>query len=214
MGKILLAMGFALSAATASNAAVIVSAVGATATNEFGPGFEITNTIDQSGLSANYVSGVTDFDAYIGANPIHSFTALDLEWFTEEDVLTATVVYDLGVALRLDRFALWHEEASGFSTALISHSLDGISFTGSPTINPVDSPLTTDYGAQVFGFGGIIMARYVQFDIRDCPDATFTFNACAMGEVAFSSPVPIPGALVFLLSGVGGLAVVRRRTRT
>lgn len=213
MKRILLALGFALGTASSSHAAVIVSAVGATATSEFGAGSEIELTIDQSGLSSNYVSGVTNFDTYLGTNPTHTLVAIGNEWFSAAAASSATVVYDLGASIKMDRFALWHEESSGFTSALMSSSIDGLTFTGLPTISPVGNPVGSDYGAQVFHFGGTIMARYIQLDLRGCPDPTGNFDACAIGEVAFSSPVPIPGALIFLLTGVGGLAIVRKRTQ-
>ena len=67
-GKKYLAAEFlAVCTVGSANAGVIVGPVGATATNEFSATFDIGNTIDQSGLSLNYVSLVTNFESYIAS---------------------------------------------------------------------------------------------------------------------------------------------------
>src|SRR5882762_3494937 len=90
-----------LGSMTSAQASVITSPTGATASSTFiveGFDFDIGNTIDHSGLSANFISGVTDFDAYLAGSPIHAEVADLNEWFSAEGVTQASIIYDLGSA--------------------------------------------------------------------------------------------------------------------
>jgi hypothetical protein len=110
--------------------------------NSGGPGFgSIADTHNGNGLSTNFVSGVTDFDAYIAANPTHSFVFSGNEWFSELNTTSATVTYDLGAILSIDRFALWNEEVSGIGQFNLLGSTNGTTFSALLTgISPVDIP--------------------------------------------------------------------------
>jgi len=192
----------------------IISPVSATATSEFSAVYDIGNTIDQSGLSTGFISGVTDFDTYLATNPTHTLIADDNEWFTAIDVTTATVIYDLGAAFSVDRLALWNEEFSGFGVGDIFGSLDNIMFTSIVTINPVDSPSGLDYGAQVFNIGAI--ARYIRIDVSGCPQPDGSPSLlCGIGEVAFAGDsvrlVSTPLTLVLFGLGLSGLGFMRRK---
>jgi hypothetical protein len=94
-------------AATASfaTAAVIVAPV-AGVINSGGPGFgSLADTFNQSGLSSGYVSGVTDFDVYLGTNPTHTWVFPGFEWFSNEDTSSASVTYDLGSVMQKNPLA-------------------------------------------------------------------------------------------------------------
>jgi hypothetical protein len=201
----------------AAHAGTIIGPGAATATSTNGPSFDIGNTIDQSGLDKTYVSGVTDFDTYLGTNPMHTFVAANNEWFTAFGVDTATLRFDLGASLKIGRIALWNEEFSGFGTGGVSVSTDGLAFSFLGTINPVDSPSSLDYGAQVFSLG-MAQARFVEIDVSDCPQPDGDPSIlCGLGEIAFeqldATPIPVPGALPLLLAGLGGLGWAGRRRR-
>ncbi|WP_135507158.1 discoidin domain-containing protein [Roseovarius aestuariivivens] len=204
-------------AATASQAATIVGANSATASSTFGPGNDISNAIDQTGLSSTYISGVTDFDAYLATNPTHN-TLNTTEWFTATPVSSATLVFDLGSVLSLDRLALWHEDGAGFTSALLSSSTDGVNFSSLGSISPLASPANIDYGAQVFGFGSVTSLQFFRMELSGCPQAGgLSFSGCGLGEIAFSrvAAIPVPGAGLMLLTGLGiGAAVGRRRRRS
>lgn len=209
-----LAIGFA---PFAVDAATVVGAASVVASSErFN--VPVINTINQSGLSTSYVSGVTDFDSYIAANPTHSFNFIG-EWFSGVNTLTATLTFDLGSVMGIDGVALWVEEAAGFGTAILSSSIDGNNFSGLGTINPANPPDLVDYPAQVFGFTPTSM-RFFRMDVSGCPQPQpgGGTNECSLGEIAFSSvvvaaPVPLPGSVFLLGTALGAGALMKRRKR-
>ena len=117
-----------LGGAAPAEAAPILSAVSATIqAGGPGDGF-IKNTHDQAGLIGTYTSGVTDFDTFLGTNPLHTSTYYGFEWFSTLNQTTAQVTYDLGSAHYIDRLALWNEESSGIGVLDLFYSLDGTNF--------------------------------------------------------------------------------------
>jgi hypothetical protein len=224
IGKLIAAaagIALLLSQTAPAQASVITSPTGATASSEFSADYDIGNTIDQSGLNVTFISGVTDFDAYLAGHPMHTPVAINNEWFTALDVTRATVTYDLGSSKLVDRLALWNEEFSGFGTGRISYSLDGQSFLSLTTISPIDSPADLAYGAQVFGWE-TISARFFRFDVSGCPQPNGDPSPlCGIGEVAFSivnAPPPPkvaePGTLVLLALGLAGAGWIGRARRS
>jgi hypothetical protein len=68
-------------------ASTIVAPVSAFSTSNFvkpRSDYSIENTIDQSGLSLKYESGVTDFDEYLAGKPQHTSKADGNEWFSKD----------------------------------------------------------------------------------------------------------------------------------
>lgn len=216
--RTLLAMAAVAITTSSAGAQKIVSAVGGTI-NSGGPGFgTLAQTYNQSGLSANYVSGVTDFDSYLtGGGPTHTWVFQGNEWFSNEQLNSASVTYDLGAVLGIDKFALWHEDASGFGLLNLLGSSDGTNFFSLASgLTPTNTTLNVDYRAQVFGFSASNV-RYVRMDMSRCPQENNSgFTACAIGEVAFRTagttvPEPVSASLVAL--GLLGLSAAARRRR-
>lgn len=199
-----------------ASAAVIISPTGATATSEFSSSFDIGNTIDQSGLFTGFTDGVTDFDVYLASNPLNSLSSLNDDWFSAAGDTAPTVVYDLGSAMTIDRFALWNEESAGIGVFDLSVSLDNVAFTSVLTgVTPFDNPGGSDYPAEVFALGNQF-ARFIKLDISGCPQPLGVGgDSCGIGEVAFSRrEVAEPATLTLFGLGLLGLGAARRRHRS
>lgn len=205
-----------LASAAQAGPGFIIAPVSATVDTN-GPGFgSITNTFDQSGLSAGYTAGVTNFDDYIASAPSHTTTFNGFEFFANSGTNSLQVTYDFGAATVINALALWNEEASGIASLNLLTSNDGINFTSlvsglSPTNN------TVDYFADVFAFGAV-SARYVRFSASGCPQSGIgAFPGCAIGEVAFrtgtlAAPgVPEPASWAMMIAGFGLVGAAMRR---
>jgi hypothetical protein len=193
-----IALGAALAPAPAQ-AGPILGAINATI-NRGGPGFgAIEPSFNQSGLEPEYIPGTTDYDSYIASRPLHSRAALGREWFGNLGS-PVTVTYDLGAVFSVDAFALWNEEASGIGRFNLLASADGQSFgVVLSEVAPRDNPDTADYAPESFGFGAVD-ARFFRIEAFACPQRPSTFNACAIGEVAWrqadaANGVPEPATL-------------------
>ena len=176
---------------------------------------DIGNIIDQSGLSTAYVSGVTDFDAYLAAGPLHASDARDNDWFANSGITSGIVDFDLGGIYSLDRIALWNEDVAGVSQANIFTSLDSQFsvpvFGGSFTLS--NNPRGQDFLADRLTLNAIVDARFVRFVIVDAyPDERGFADQASLGEVAFSvSPVPLPATVLLFGSGLALLFGFARR---
>lgn len=210
--------------ATRVDAAPIIAPVSGVI-NAGGPGWgTLTETFDQSGLFSTYTPGVTDFDAFLSTNPLHTSIFDGNEWFSESGT-TASVTYDLGAAYFITRLALWNEESSGIGLLNLSYSLNGVDFFSlAQNLVPTDNPAigfddfganpTPPYGADVFSFAST-QARYLRLDMSGCGLQNDDYRACALGEVAVEGVVPEPGTLLLFGGGLvmAGAHVRRRRNR-
>ncbi len=196
----------------AAAAVTITGAVSATV-NSGGsaPGANINDTFNQNGLSAPYVSDLTPFQPYV-SNTLHTSVFFGFEWFSALGT-TASVTYDLGELDVIDGVALWNEDAAGIGTLDLFWSPDNTTFiswaTGlTPTNNPFGS---SPYPADVFALTPV-NARYVRFDMSNCPQSGGVASGCAIGEVAFRDPemVPEPAPLALIALGLIGLGISRR----
>lgn len=203
---------------SAAQAGTIVSAVSATILSG-GPGVgSIADTYNQFGLFTDYTSGVTDYDTYFAANPLHDVQFDGQEWFSNSGTSTAAVSYDLGSVQSIQGMALWNEDASGIGSLNLLGSADGTTwFSLLSNLSPTNNPLGVSYGADLYNWAATDL-RYVRLDMSNCPQPNDGgFKACSIGEVAFNaapaSTVPETSSLSLALMGVGlvGAGFLRRR---
>lgn len=179
--------------------------------------YAANNMINQSGLSQAYQSGVTDFDAYVAANPIHSASVG--EWLSNGPLSMARVTFDLGEVVEFNGAAIWNEDASSIGSIIGSIPVGGS--YGGLGLNDTVGSVGSAYGPSIWRHQAI-SSRYVTFDIYGCNRAGFAHNGCGLGEVAFRSTalappptgaVPEPGAWALMILGFGGVGATLRRRR-
>jgi hypothetical protein len=230
-----IALGVACAAySSQSVASTIVAPIGATASTTFssssGNDYSILHTIDQSGLSAGYISGETDFDNYLAGNPTHTSLANGREWFSRDygrrSVASQTITYAFSALTSINGFALWNEEFAGIGTTqLWWAAADGV-FSLFDTIVPADNAFgSPNYSAQLFEFDDPISMLFFRLVILDCPGPPprqSSYRGCGIGEVAFSADlgpvdnnpiVPLPAALPLFGSALGLFVRMGRRRR-
>jgi hypothetical protein len=88
-------------------AGVILQPVGVVSSAPHFGGDPIGNTINQVGLSAGYISGVTNFDAYV-LGTTHAGAGPDTKYFTEQAALPVLITLDMGAVSDLDALAIWN----------------------------------------------------------------------------------------------------------
>lgn len=233
------AVGFAWAAYNGQAiASTIVAPVSALASSQFispGNDYFIENTFDQSGLSAGYNSGVTDFDTYLASKPSHTSNANGNEWFSRDyrnsrsRLKGLTVTYKFAELMSINSFALWNDEFAGLGKTLLLSSEDGTNYTPLMTIKPKPSKFApagkvVPYLAQVFPFKLTDML-FFRLVIANCPGPPrgYSYRGCGIGEVAFSAilppppvdipPVPLPAALPLLGSALGFFVWMGRRRK-
>lgn len=187
------------------NATPIYQAVSVNAsTSEFGGDYALVNMINQSGLSAGYTSGVSDFATVAGGTNHNGGNALNSGFSVGP---FGQFSYDLGSALSLDGLAFWETQNSG---SVLEFNLyadtnqnfgDGVgAFLGS--FLATASGLTTS-SAQTFGFSAV-STQFLHIDIITTDGGA----APGIGEIAFRGAmvVPEPSTLAIFVLGMIGLA--------
>ena len=175
-------------------------------------GFGWEQTINQSGLSANYVSGVTDFSTYVAGGPIHTRNNTPGNFAASFTLPPDDIDYDLGSTFNVQRMAFWNYPFN-FSAGVASMQI----FTSSVpnfatsflagTFNPVDDGDGNINHVQVFDLTDS-NARYVRVHVL----AVDSTNGTGFSEIAFgASNVPEPASLATL--GMGAAALAGSMTR-
>ena len=211
----------ALSVGTMAQAGVIVQPTGVSTSMGSQSVFAIGNTINQIGLSQTYISGVDDFDTYLGLNPTHLVTtSFPTIWIGDNDNTTGTITFDLGNIITTTRLALWDgSSASQDITAFEVYSDDdgdfgngGTTLLGSFNPTPMD---VSPSSAQVFDFTDAT-TQFIHFNVTANGGST---SATRLGEVAFEQgevtpppSTPEPSSLTGL-AFIGGGLLLRKRIR-
>ena len=182
-------------------------------------GWDDNNLINQSGLNANYIDGVTTLSEYMALPDTSSLspsTSNDHGYFAYSS--PGSIIFDLGQTYALDNFLLWNDtDTQGINSFTLSIS-DDVTFTTpsgifnyNATVGDVDGG--SSYGKsvplQIFG-AGASSGQYVQLSINSLhrgSDVNF-------GEVAFdvsSHTVPEPSIIALLSLGLVGIGLTRRK---
>ncbi len=179
-------------------------------------GFSYDRTIDQSGLSLNFTSGLTDFDTYVAQNPTHtgSNTPQTYAASTRLPNPYLNVDYDLGSTYVVEKMAFWNYPFPD-SAAIVGinvYTSDTADFLTSllvGTFSPISdgNRITNINEVQIFDLLDST-ARYLRLQIT----ATETTTGNGFSELALGvTPVPLPAAVWLFGSGMAGLIGFSRR---
>ncbi len=96
-------------------------------------GWSPQRLVDQSGLSATYTNGVTDFAAYLAGSPTHlgTSTSTAAGWFAPGP---AYVIVDLGSTYTLGDMILWNDNDSQGVNSFSVEIADNPAMTGATSL--------------------------------------------------------------------------------
>ena len=138
--------------AASAQAAFVTGAVSISSPQGAHPNHDLFNIINQSGLSATYTSGVTDFDVFAATT---TGSGLSGSGFTNTSSRgPQQFTFDLGALYTIDAIALWNSGSSGSITRFEVYSDTDADF-GNGTSGLLLAPAalsTSTAPAQVFGF--------------------------------------------------------------
>jgi hypothetical protein len=167
--------------------------------------------IDQSGLSAGYVSGSTDFDAYVASAPTHAAAGIN-GWKSQAPDNAPWVWFDLGEVYSVDALVFWAPDGSPGSAPAF---FDVVAEVDGGYIKVAEDVVVLSPGAGMDGLPqrvdwAPVNARNLLLQIHCGPNDA----SCGLDEVAFRvspSTVPEPSTLALLPVAGLGLAALRRR---
>ena len=197
-----------------ADAGSILQAAGASTNMGTAAGAGPSATIDQSGLSTSYTSGVTGFDVFIASNPTHAGQSGTNIWIGSSASPTGNFDFDLGGSYAIQSFALWNPGSDYFSNMIGFNLLgdDNAAFSSPTTLlsgqsaNPNTGPSFAAL-AEVFAFAPTT-ASFVRLEITSHNGSA----SKSFGEAAFElSSVAEPSS--FLSSSSAGIGLIGRAWR-
>lgn len=169
------------------------------------------NVRDQSGLSAGYTSGVTDFDTYMGSGILHDAQTANV-FGSAGGTTTGTLNFDLGAQQNVSAFAFWNF-GSDSPANVVEFSLeisDDDTFASSTNLGTFSANTNLGPGTalpgEVFNFAET-SGRYVRMNILSNNGGGNTI----FGEVAFKGNLAIPEPSSACVLVVAGVFLLRRR---
>ncbi len=202
-----IAAAILVSGAVAHGAVMIQPTSITSATPLFNSNFQLTNMINQDGLSTPYVSGVTDYAAYLASVPTQASNPLS-QYAVQSEAASVIYEFDLGQSYTLTKFIYWNGPAS-LSTRVTTVT---ISVSSSPTFATLTNlgryTSTPSAGHPVAAEGFNLTqgtGQYVRLQVTNAGGPR-----TLIGEVAFAA---IPEPSTALMSVFGGLALMRRSRR-
>ncbi|MDH5182227.1 MAG: hypothetical protein OEZ39_02750 [Gammaproteobacteria bacterium] len=197
--------------AGSAHAGVILgpTAVDVSATDTSIYGSNNNSLIDQSGLSANYISGVTDFAAFTSTSTAHydtTLTNLGLGGVAE----LGSFYFDLGSLFNVDGVATWGQDCC--SATLLSYDLyasDAFGAAGTrELIGRFSAGTTPNAYAHTFS---AVTTRFLEIDV--IANSGYPY-ATRLNEVVFGGSVtgvPEAPALLLMLMALAGFGGLRLR---
>jgi len=202
--------------AGSANAGLITQATSVTTSNAPDPaGWGVEHLIDQSGLSSNYVSGVTDFSSFVSTTTAEYSITGASNALGGAATSSPIFYFDMGSIMSLAGLAIWNQSGSASVNIFdLYGSLDGISYSllGSNFGAPIQSPSAAP--AYVASWAAQDM-RYVRLDVLTNGgfSGATRFNEIAFDQVSVAS-VPEPSAFLLLGLGLTGLRFSRKKNAT
>jgi len=203
-------LSFAAFAPRADAATPIVGAVSVTSPQgDSGGTFALTNTINQTGLSALYVSGVTDFATFTASTTHDGLVGTGFT--TEESNGPQQFTFDLGTPKPIDGIVIWNTTSVGRITSFnLFSDVDPIFGNGtSAQLLPVTVIGNGGGLGYVFSFAQT-NTRYIHVNGTNSLEPPDFYG---LGEVAFRA-VPEPVTLAMSICAVLVLPAVRLRRRS
>ena len=165
----------------------------------------IGNTIDQSGLSSTYTSGVDDFDSFVAGTTASFGTSAFLTVGGTSSQLD-NFYFDLGSSYEINAMAVWNQSGTASLNTFDIYSSADIGFTS-----------TTLLGSYSIGYiGGTEPSNVFSFIATDAQyfmiDVTSNYgyaDSTRVNEVAFAA-IPEPASLGLIGLVTGGIYFARR----